>query len=118
MNDTVRSNRMNQVYSVAANRPSQNAVVRAINPPAPALAHNVPFYIAAPSSTFDRSLPDGAAIPIEQRAPEEITHLAGRRIAPEGVKVYNPAFDVTPARLIRGIIHERGIAAPGELPSE
>ncbi len=74
-----------------------------------ARAHDVPFYIAAPVSTFDLSIADGDAIPIELRAAEEITHGFGRQTAPEGIKVYNPAFDVTPARLICGIITERGV---------
>jgi methylthioribose-1-phosphate isomerase len=77
-----------------------------------ARAHGIPFYVAAPSSTFDLSLPDGSAIPIEQRDPREITHGLGRQTAPEGVAVYNPAFDVTPADLIAGIITERGIIQP------
>jgi methylthioribose-1-phosphate isomerase len=75
-------------------------------------AHNIPFYIAAPSSTFDLSLPNGDLIPIEERSPEEITHGFGRQTAPDGVAVYNPAFDVTPARLIRAIITERGRIEP------
>ena len=77
-----------------------------------AAAHEIPFYVAAPLSTFDLSLTDGGQIPIEQRRPEEITHGFGRRTAPEGVAVYNPAFDVTPARLIRAIICERGVIEP------
>jgi methylthioribose-1-phosphate isomerase len=77
-----------------------------------AAAHDVPFYVAAPSSTFDLSLADGGAIPIEQRDAREITHAFGRQTAPDGVSVYNPAFDVTPARLIRGIICERGVIQP------
>lgn len=77
-----------------------------------AAAHEIPFYIAAPSSTFDLSLPDGEGIPIEQRPPEEITEGFGRRTAPAGIEVYNPAFDVTPARLIRAIITERGVISP------
>ncbi|MGD9646396.1 MAG: S-methyl-5-thioribose-1-phosphate isomerase [Pirellulales bacterium] len=77
-----------------------------------AAAHGIPFYVAAPSSTFDLSLPSGDEIPIEQRDPREVTHGFGRQTAPEGVKVYNPAFDVTPARLIRAIICERGIIEP------
>ena len=75
-------------------------------------AHDIPFYIAAPSSTFDLSIENGDSIPIEQRNECEITEGFGRRTAPEGVGVYNPAFDVTPARLIRAIITERGIIAP------
>lgn len=74
--------------------------------------HGVPFYVAAPASTFDLSLPSGEGIPIEERKPEEVTHGFGRQTAPEGVRVYNPAFDVTPARLIAGIITERGIISP------
>lgn len=77
--------------------------------------HGIPFYIAAPFSTVDLNTPDGSKIPIEQRSPNEVTHLAGKRIAPEGVKVENPAFDVTPAKYIAAIITERGIAkAPYE----
>lgn len=77
-----------------------------------AMAHGIPFYVAAPSSTFDLRLPDGSAIPIEQRDPREVTHPMGRAVAPEGVKVYNPAFDVTPAHLIRGLITEKGVIQP------
>jgi methylthioribose-1-phosphate isomerase len=77
-----------------------------------AAAHGIPFYVAAPSSTFDLSLPTGDGIPIEQRDPKEVTHGFGRQTAPEGVGVYNPAFDVTPARLIAGIITERGLVSP------
>jgi methylthioribose-1-phosphate isomerase len=77
-----------------------------------ARAHEIPFYVAAPSSTFDLSLTDGSTIPIEQRDPREITHGLGRQSAPEGVHVYNPAFDVTPAALIAGIITERGVIRP------
>ncbi|HYH01356.1 MAG TPA: S-methyl-5-thioribose-1-phosphate isomerase [Terriglobales bacterium] len=77
--------------------------------------HGIPFYVAAPFSTVDLNTPDGSKIPIEQRAATEVTHLAGKRIAPEGVKVENPAFDVTPAKYIAAIITERGIAkAPFE----
>jgi len=77
-----------------------------------AAAHGIPFYVAAPSSTFDLSLPDGSAIPIEERDPREITHGFGRATAPEGIEVYNPAFDVTPARLVTAIITERGVIRP------
>ena len=77
-----------------------------------AQAHGIPFYVAAPSSTFDLSLPTGDAIPIEQRDPREVTHGFGVATAPEGVKVYNPAFDVTPARLIAGIVTEKGLIRP------
>lgn len=75
-------------------------------------AHGLPFYVAAPSTTFDLSLASGEGIPIEQRAAEEITHPGGVAFAPEGAEVYNPAFDVTPAELIAGIITERGIISP------
>ena len=75
-------------------------------------AHNIPFYIAAPASTFDAALSSGEGIPIEQRDAEEVTRGFGRLTAPEGVKVYNPAFDVTPASLITGIITEAGIIYP------
>lgn len=77
--------------------------------------HGIPFYVAAPFSTVDLNTPDGSRIPIEQRASTEVTHIAGKRIAPEGIKVENPAFDVTPARYITAIITERGVAkAPFE----
>lgn len=77
-----------------------------------AKAHGLPFYVAAPSSTFDLAIPDGSYIPIEQRDPAEITHGFGRATAPPGIDVYNPAFDVTPAELITGIITERGLIQP------
>ncbi|MCE9546505.1 MAG: S-methyl-5-thioribose-1-phosphate isomerase [Planctomycetia bacterium] len=77
-----------------------------------AAAHGVPLYVAAPTSTFDLSLTTGDAIPIEQRDRSEITHGFGRATAPEGVGVYNPAFDVTPARLVSAIICERGVIQP------
>ncbi len=81
-----------------------------------AAAHGIPFYVAAPSSTIDLATPSGDLIPIEQRNPREVTHVRGETaIAPEGVPAINPAFDVTPARLITGIITEKGIFAPGEL---
>lgn len=77
-----------------------------------AKAHGIPFHVAAPSSTFDLSLKSGEAIPIEQRDAREITHGFGRQTAPDGVKVYNPAFDVTPANLIASIITEKGVIEP------
>ncbi len=77
-----------------------------------ARAHDIPFYVAAPSSTFDLRLATGEAIPIEERDPREVTHGFGRQTAPEGVNVYNPAFDVTPAHLITGIITENGMIQP------
>ena len=74
--------------------------------------HDIPFYVAAPYSTFDLSLPSGEDIPIEQRGAEEITEGFGRRTAPADAKVYAPAFDVTPAELIKAIITDRGIIDP------
>ena len=71
--------------------------------------HRVPFYVAAPTSTLDLTLASGTEIPIEERAPEEVTHFCGKRTTPEKVGVFNPAFDVTPHRLITGIITEKGI---------
>jgi methylthioribose-1-phosphate isomerase len=73
--------------------------------------HQLPFYAVAPLSTFDPRIADGGAIPIEERAPEEVTEGFGRRTAPRGVKVYNPAFDVTPAKLVTGIVTEVGLIA-------
>jgi len=72
--------------------------------------NGLPFYVAAPVSTVDLATPSGDTIPIEERAPEEVTHHGGRRLAPEGVAVRNPAFDVTPHRYVTAIITERGIA--------
>jgi methylthioribose-1-phosphate isomerase len=77
-----------------------------------ATRHGIPFYVAAPYSTFDLNLPTGDCIPIEQRAAAEITEGFGRRTAPHDVRTYSPAFDVTPAELIAGIITERGIISP------
>jgi methylthioribose-1-phosphate isomerase len=74
-----------------------------------AKAHGIPFYIAAPSSTFDLKTKSGKDIPIEQRPTDEIKFIKGRQIAPNGVKFYNPAFDVTPAKNITAIITERGV---------
>jgi len=71
--------------------------------------HGIPFFVAAPFSTIDISLQSGSQIPIEERSPEEVTCLGGIRLAPEGVRVWNPAFDVTPARLVSAIITERGV---------
>jgi methylthioribose-1-phosphate isomerase len=77
-----------------------------------AKAHGIPFYVAAPKSTFDMSLASGADIPIEERDPSEVTHGFGRQTAPDGIKVYNPAFDVTPHELIAAFITEHGIIRP------
>jgi methylthioribose-1-phosphate isomerase len=75
-----------------------------------AQANDIPFYVAAPISTIDLSVPTGDAIPIEEREAREVTHVGGVGIAPVGVEVYNPAFDVTPHRYVTGIITERGVA--------
>jgi methylthioribose-1-phosphate isomerase len=77
-----------------------------------AQAHAIPFYVAAPTSTIDMCLESGDDIPIEQRDPREVTHLAGRILAPQGVRAAHPAFDVTPHALITAIITERGIVEP------
>ena len=74
--------------------------------------NGVPFYVAAPVSTIDLGTPSGDAITIEERPPDEVTHHGGRRLAPEGVAVRNPAFDVTPHRYVTAIICERGVARP------
>jgi len=72
--------------------------------------HGIPFYVAAPISTVDLACPDGSKIPIEQRNPQEVTHIAGKQMVPDGVEVENPAFDVTPANYVAAIITEKGIA--------
>lgn len=77
-----------------------------------ARVHKIPFYVVAPLSTFDFSLKTGKDIPLEQRKKEEVTTVLGKPVAPRGVKVYNPAFDVTPHRLISAIVTERGIMRP------
>jgi methylthioribose-1-phosphate isomerase len=77
-----------------------------------AKAHSIPFYVAAPRSTFDLTLASGDKIPIEQRDSREVTHGFGKQTAPDGIKVYNPAFDVTPAHLIAGLITEAGVISP------
>lgn len=74
--------------------------------------HGVPLYVAMPTTTLDRRCPTGAEIPIEQRNPHEVTHMAGRQLAPDGVGVWNPAFDVTPASLIAGWVTEHGVWSP------
>jgi methylthioribose-1-phosphate isomerase len=80
-----------------------------------ARTHGVPFYVAAPRSTFDLTLDTGAGIPIEERTASEVTALHGTRTAPEGVGVWNPAFDVTPAELITGFITDLGVIAPEQV---
>ena len=81
-----------------------------------ARAHAIPFYVLAPTSTVDLECPSGAAIPIEERGREEIAEGFGRRTAPDGVPVYAPAFDVTPASLITAIVCEQGIIR-GDYPA-
>ncbi len=82
-----------------------------------AKAHNIPFYVAAPSSTFDPATPYGDAIPIEERDPDEIRSGFGQQTVPAGVSCYNPAFDVTEADLIAGLITEKGLITPVNRPS-
>ncbi|SEH10398.1 S-methyl-5-thioribose-1-phosphate isomerase [Thermoleophilum album] len=74
--------------------------------------HGIPFYVAAPLSTFDPATPDGRSIPIEERAPAEVSEFAGQAIAPARTKVWNPAFDITPAALVSAIVCERGVLRP------
>jgi methylthioribose-1-phosphate isomerase len=74
--------------------------------------HGIPFYVAAPRSTIDLATPDGSLIPIEERSDREVTHVGSSRLTPEGARIRNPAFDVTPARFVTAIITERGIAKP------
>ncbi|MGI9041706.1 MAG: S-methyl-5-thioribose-1-phosphate isomerase [Gemmatimonadales bacterium] len=80
-----------------------------------ARAHGIPFYVAAPTSTIDPATPDGSAIPIEERGADEVAEWGGRRTAPAGAAVWNPAFDVTPAELVTAIITDRGIVAPRDV---
>src|SRR5438128_960488 len=75
-----------------------------------AKAHGIPFYVAAPFSTVALDTPDGSRIPIEQRNPREVTHIAGKQMVPDGTEVENPAFDVTPAKYVSAIVTEKGIA--------
>src|SRR5207247_6613506 len=77
-----------------------------------ARSHEIPFYVAAPLSTVDFRTPDGSAIPIEERRPEEITHVAGVPVAPEGIAAANSAFYITPHHLITAIVTEAGVATP------
>ena len=74
--------------------------------------NGVPFYVAAPISTIDLSLPDGSRIPIEERAAEEVSRIGGATVTPEGAGIRNPAFDVTPHRYVTAIITDRGVARP------
>lgn len=80
-----------------------------------ARAHGVPLYVLAPSSTIDPAVPDGAAIPIEQRSADEVTSWRGARAAADGVAAWNPAFDVTPAELVSAIVTDRGVVPPTQL---
>ena len=75
-----------------------------------ARAHGIPFYVAAPWSTVDLKTPDGSKIPIEQRSAKEVTHIAGKQMTPNAVRIENPAFDVTPNQYVTAIITERGVA--------
>ncbi|MCL2689575.1 MAG: S-methyl-5-thioribose-1-phosphate isomerase [Chitinispirillia bacterium] len=77
-----------------------------------AAAHNVPFYVAAPSSTFDLSIPDGTKIPIEERGREEVAFWGEKKTVPDKAEVFNPSFDVTPSKLITAIITEKGVIKP------
>ncbi len=105
-----------QAVVVGADRIAANGdVANKVGTYALALAaarHGVPLYVAAPTSTLDPHTPSGAAIPIEERAAEEVTHCGGRRVAAEGVRVWNPAFDVTPAELVAAIVTEHGVHRP------
>jgi methylthioribose-1-phosphate isomerase len=83
-----------------------------------AKAHNIPFYVAAPLSTIDFQLTDGGGIPIEERDPSEIHTVGSTQLCPTGVEFYNPAFDVTPAELIAGIITEHGVFCPADLKAQ
>lgn len=96
---------------IAANGDTANKI-GTLNLALLAAAYQIPFYVAAPSSTFDLTIESGKSIQIEERPPEEITHIAGKQIAPDNTKVFNPAFDVTPAHLIAAIITEKGIIYP------
>ncbi|MFC4355736.1 S-methyl-5-thioribose-1-phosphate isomerase [Chryseomicrobium palamuruense] len=96
---------------IAANGDTANKI-GTLNLAILAAAYNIPFYVAAPVSTFDLQIPNGKNIPIEERSAEEITYVAGQPIAPKNTKVFNPAFDVTPAHYITAIITEKGIIHP------
>ena len=93
-----------QVLSTSAENDSPTYSVAVL-----AREHRIPFYVCAPLSTVDANLADGSQIPIEERDPREVTEGFGVRTAPEGVAVYNPAFDVTPARLVTAIVTEVGL---------
>ena len=95
---------MPHFYDMVGNAQRMGAVL--------ARQHSIPFYVAAPVSTIDFSKPSGEQIPIEERDAREVTHIRDQRLAPEGVAVQNPAFDVTPHELIAAIITDRGVARP------
>jgi len=99
---------------VGADRITTRSVVNKVGTYLVALAaqaHQVPFYVAAPSSTFDLR-PEQAEVEIEERSPQEVTHIGSKRIVPRGVGVLNPAFDLTPVGMVNGFMTERGIVAP------
>jgi methylthioribose-1-phosphate isomerase len=107
---------MAQLVIVGADRITSNLVANKVGTYQIALAakdNNVPFYVAAPTSTFD--LNGEELVEIEERSTEEVTHIGGKRIVPLGVNVFNPAFDITPVKLVSGFITERGIMRPEEL---
>ena len=111
----MKSGRVDRVITGADRIAANGDVANKIGTYAVALlakAHGLPFYVAAPSSTFDLSIADGSRIPIEERNPDEIRRSYGALTAPSDVNCYCPAFDVTPADLVRGIITERGIIQP------
>ena len=83
-----------------------------------AAQHDVPFYVCAPFTSIDPQRMDGSTIVIEERPEHEMTYIAGKRIAAPGINVWNPAFDVTPARLIKGVITERGVFSCSELKDQ
>lgn len=109
----VMKQKMVQAVIVGADRIAQNGdVANKIGTYSVAVLareHNIPFYVAAPVSTFDFTLPNGDAIPIEERGREEITMFGSVQVAPEGAEVYNPAFDITPHQLVTAIITEHGV---------
>jgi methylthioribose-1-phosphate isomerase len=106
---------MIQAAIVGADRITADSVANKIGTYQVALAaqaNNVPFYVAAPTSTFDLK---ERIIKIEERDPKEVTHIGGKRIPPRGVAVFNPAFDITPVKLVTGFITEKGVLKPEEL---
>lgn len=112
---TMRNGRIQMVITgadrIAANGDAANKI-GTYNLAVLAHHHSIPFYVAAPTSTFDLATPDGSHIPIEERAAEEITEGFGKRTAPIGIKTFSPAFDVTPSELITALITDRGLIQP------